>query len=264
YVPIELLVNAFKLQEPHGSHADHGHSGQEGSIDGEHPGHTHRSGHYHIYLDSDDDAAQHLTRWDSSTYFQLPADLPTGEHTLRVSLRSDTHEALGVEDRVTILVEERATPTGGTTALIDVAQWRIASAEEDSLAQHRPAVVDCPENSWYEEDGALEVETGYCNYLALIQPSKAAVRKGDLVRLVLWHGQLRFEEPAEAHVAVTLGDKILWEDQIEIPNAGGIYEIVVPSTVSIAAGEAVEYHLHNHGYNTWTLLSLELSATQRQ
>ncbi|NND66592.1 MAG: hypothetical protein HKN19_03295, partial [Halioglobus sp.] len=250
YVPIEVLTNAFKLQEPHADHAAHGHGEDAGN-----DAHSHRAGHYHLYLNAEDDSAEHLTRWDHATFYQLPDDLPPGEHTFRVSLRNDAHEAMGIEDRVTIRVEEPAS-SARAQALIDATAWQ--SATEDVFPGHRPQDVNCPPNSWYEEDGALEVETGYCDYLSLDQASLAPVNKGDLIRLVLWHGQLRFDAPAEAHVAIALDGEVLWEDDIEIPSSGGVYDIVVPATVNAPAGAQVQYHLHNHGYNTWTLLSLEV------
>jgi len=253
FVPIELLFNAFKLQQPNSSHADHGHTEVAEDV----ASHAHNTGHYHIYLNTNDDDADHLTRWDNSTFYQLPEDLPPGEHTLRVSLRNDDHQAIGVDREVTIVVDD-GTTDDTREALISVEDWQMQSAAEDSLAAHRPAQVSCPDNAWYEEDGAIEVETGYCNYLSLAQPAKAPVNKGDNIHLVLWHGQLRFDEPAEAHVAVSIGGQLVWEDSIEIPNKGGVYDITVPSTIAAAEGETIEYHLHNHGYNTWTLLTLEV------
>jgi mono/diheme cytochrome c family protein len=251
YVPIELLVNAFKLQEPNSSHAEHGHS--------EEVTHQHGTGHYHIYLDSEDDSAEHLTRWDTSIFYQLPEAIAPGQHTLRVSLRDDVHQSLGIENRVTFIIEEAATDQQGSVeALIDVADWQQQGAALDSLASHRPDSVNCPSNAWYEEDGALEVETGYCNYLSLTQASKAPINKGDNIHLVLWHGQLRFDEPQEAHVAVSVGGKVVFDQQVEIPSDGGIYDVAIPSTVDVATGEPVEFHLHNHGYNPWTLLTLDV------
>lgn len=255
YVPIELLFNAFKLREPNTGHTGHGQL----AIAQDSAAHTHHEGHYHVYLDTDDDAADHLTRWDNSTFYQLPDDIATGEHTLRVSLRNDNHEAIGVEKEITFVVDTGA-PDDATTPLIDAASWQMQTAAADSLPDHRPASVDCPDNAWYEEDNAIEVETGYCNYLSLTQPSKAEIVVGDNIHLVLWHGQLRFDEPAEAHVAISAGGQLLWESYIEVPNKGGVYDITVPSTVSVPAGEPIEYHLHNHGYNTWTLLTLEVEA----
>ena len=96
YVHIELLVNAFILQKPDSNHAAHGHTEDGGAQ----VAHDHRTGHYHIYLDSEDDSAEHLTRWDMSTYYQLPAGIQPGQHTLRASLRNALHEPIGVESRV--------------------------------------------------------------------------------------------------------------------------------------------------------------------
>lgn len=258
YVPIELLVNAIELQEPNSGHASHGHTQ---AVEGDEGGdaHRHRTGHYHVYLDSEDDAAEHLTRWDTSTYYQLPDNIVPGHHTLRVSLRGDDHEPLDIEDRVTFVVKDpESAGESATEPLIDVDSWQLQSAAQDSLSGHRPQSVDCPANAWYAENGALEVETGYCNYLSLAQPSRAAINKGDNIHLVLWHGQLRNDEPAEAHVAMSIGNGVVFDEQVEIPSSGGIFDVVIPSPRSVATGEKVEFHLHNHGYNTWTLLSLDV------
>ncbi len=255
YVPVELLVNAFTLQEPGSSHAEHGHVGVADSVEHDHP-----TGHYHIYLDTDDDSADASVSWDLSTFYKLSEDINPGQHTLRVSLRHDNDESVGVDGRVTFVVK----PAGAINqeskveSLIAASDWQFQSAENDSFAAHRPDAITCPDNAWYEEDGALEVETGYCNYLSLAQPGKAAINKGDNIHLVLWHGQLRFDEPAKAHVAVSIGGRLLWDDLIEIPSAAGIYDVTIPSTVNLAVGSPVEYHLHNHGYNTWTLLTLDV------
>jgi len=247
YVPIELLVNAFDLQEPGSSQASDDGTVQQG----------HRTGHYNIYLDSEDDSADHLTGWDTSTFYQLPDSIVPGQHTLRVSLRDDNYQALGIEDRVTFVVEEPAADSA-VESLIDANNWREQGAAEDALASHRPETVNCPANAWYEEDGALEVETGYCNYLSVVQPGRVAINQGDNIHLVLWHGQLRNDEPGEAHVAVSIAGRIVFERQVAIPSAGGIYDVVVPATASVAQGEPVEFHLHNHGYNAWTLLTLDV------
>ena len=274
YVPVELVVNAFTLQEPGSGHIGHGHDDPTpfstvSELSSEivplplptvEP--DHQAGHYHLYLDAEDDSADHLTRWEASTFYLLPEGIQPGEHTLRVSLRSDDHEPIGEESRITFLVveEEGAGGTEMVQSLIDAGDWKIQGAASDSLSAHRPAVVECPANSWYEEGGALEVETGYCNYFSATQPIKTAVNKGDNIHVVLWHGQLRFDQPEEAHVAISLNGMVIWEDQIEIPNDGSIYDITVPSTVSAKIGDSVEYHVHNHGKNTWTLLTLSVES----
>ena len=105
----------FELEPPEGHHGhgdsmDHGH-GDDMAMEGGHSndGSDHgavRSGHYHVYLDTEDDAADHLTAWTSVSEFQLPEDIAPGEHELRVSLRAPDHHAIGIEARVMIVIRE--------------------------------------------------------------------------------------------------------------------------------------------------------------
>ena len=256
-VPLKLLLNNFTLHDP----GEHDHSDAAQHMDSAHAGEADDhsgvfEGHYHVYLDTDDDSAEHLTAWDSSYYYQLPGNIAPGMHTLRVSLRGSDHHALGIEHEVEFEVIEGV--AAASASLVDVDAWREQGAAADSLAQHRPTDLQCPANSWYNEDGALEVETGYCNYLSLAQPSLAALRVGDSLHLVLWHADLAFERPATAHVAVTIAGERVWERDIAIPAEANIYDLRVPITFDAPAGSEVEFHLHNHGYNSWTLLELEV------
>ncbi len=116
----------------------------------------------------------------------------------------------------------------------------------------------CEPNSWHEEDGALEVETGECNYLSVSQPSLVSIVPGDQLHLVLWHANLRFEEPAEAHAAISIGEHIIWQREIDIPSESHIFDVTLDADVYAAVGERVEFHLHNHGFNTWKLLTFEI------
>jgi len=75
---------------------------------------------------------------------------------------------------------------------------------------------------------------------------------------VLWHGDLVFEEPATAHVAVSIAGEVIWQQEVEIPAEAEIYDLRIPVNFDAPEGSTVEYHLHNHGYNTWTLLELEV------
>jgi len=269
-VPLKLLLNNFTLEEPGahgetGTESDHdhdaapqdeaGHDDMDHDAEDDDHSQVYR-GHYHVYLDSDDDAAEHLTAWDANYFYQLPEDAAPGLHTLRVSLRGPDHHALGVEHETTIEV------VGGTreqgVSLVDVNDWSEQPAGEDTHAAERPTAFSCPSNSWYNEDGALEVETGYCEYLSLSQPSKAPVAAGDKLHVVLWHGNLVFEQPATAHVAVAIAGRTVWESEVQIPADAGIYDLRVPLDFDAPVGSKVEFHLHNHGYNTWTLLQLEV------
>ncbi|MEZ5504221.1 MAG: hypothetical protein R3E50_16765, partial [Halioglobus sp.] len=254
-VPLELVFNNFSLHEP-GAHGDAAHDEADPATmhEDDHVGIY--EGHYHVYLDTDDDAAEHVTAWDAKYFYQLPANISPGLHTLRVSLRSPDHHALGIEQSVEIEVQD--TPAKTKLQLVDANDWSIQTAAEDIFSAHRPADVSCPDNSWYEEDGALEVQTGYCNYLSLQQPARASLASGDTLHVVLWHGDLAFDGPAQAHVAITIDSHTIWEDSVRIPSDADIYDIHVPVDFAAPVGSKVEFHLHNHGYNTWTLLRLEV------
>jgi hypothetical protein len=253
-VPLKLVFNNFSLHDP-GEH-DHtmDHGGEHGTAEDDHS--QVYAGHYHVYLNTDDDSAEHLTAWDDSYFFQLPEGLAPGIHELRVSLRGADHHALGIEDRVEIEIVEQ---TGATDeSLVDVNQWVAQSVAEDSRADQRPADFSCPDNSWYEEDGALEVETGYCNFLSVTQASLVDVAAGDTLHLVLWHGDLVFEEPATGHASITINGEVAWEAEVAIPGEADIFDVKFTLPFDAPAGSKVEYHVYNHGYNTWTLLQLEV------
>lgn len=251
-VPLELVFNNFTLHEP-GEHGGDGHD-HDDTHAGDH-GEVYQ-GHYHVYLNTDDDDAEHLTAWDDKYYFQLPDDIQPGIHTLRVSLRGDDHHALDIND--TVEIEVASTAVSAADSLIDVNDWEEQGAAGDTFAAHRPAVVDCPSNSWYNEDGALEVETGFCNYLSVAQSSKTAIAQGDTLHLVLWHGNLAFDAPATGHVGIAVDGNIVWEETVDIPGGANIFDVRTTADFSAPAGSKVEYKVSNHGYNTWTLLELEV------
>jgi hypothetical protein len=256
-VPLRLILNNFSLHDP----GDHNNADPNQHASGEHDAIADNhsqvyKGHYHVYLDTDDDGSEHLTAWDDNYYFQLPDNIEPGEHKLRVNLRDNEHHGLGIEQSVLFEVVESTTSVSAN--LIEVQDWAVQSAAQDSLAAHRPEDFECPDDSWYEEDGALEVETGFCEYLSLAQPSKTAIERGDQLHLVLWHGDLVFEQAVKAHVAIVINGRKVWDAWVDIPTEADIYDVRVPLNFDAPVGSIVEYHLHNHGYNTWTLLQLEI------
>lgn len=256
-VPLKLVLNNFSLHDP--DEHNHMDPGQHEDPDHSDPGADHGGvyeGHYHIYLDTDDDAAEHLTAWDDLYYYELPADIEPGLHTLRLSLRGSDHHALGIEREVTIeVVEDR---TQNRVHLTDANAWQPLAEANDSFPDHRPSELECPENSYYPEGDALEVETGYCNYLSLTQPSQAEILEGDTLHLVLWHGDLGAVERATGHAAITIDGNLVWEETVDIPSRARIFDVRIPIDFDAPEGASIEYHLHNHGFNSWTLLQLEV------
>ncbi len=111
-------------------------------------------------------------------------------------------------------------------------------------------------STWAEEAGAIEVQTGACAYFTVSQPLPTSLRRGDTLTASVWHADLDAAEPAEGHVALWLGEEVLWEMVVQIPAMADVYEVSVQLTEAVPEGTPVGWHLHNHGYNSWKVAEL--------
>jgi hypothetical protein len=143
--------------------------------------------------------------------------------------------------------------------LVSGQAWAPAGAHDDPLADERPATVDCPTAAWGLEAGGLEIQTGACNYFFVTQPSLAAIEAGDAVDIVVFHQYLDAPEPAEGHVAILVGHDVVWEAHVEIPAEADVLEARVVAERAWPVGTPVGVHLHNHGYNAWTVLDVSVA-----
>jgi hypothetical protein len=159
-------------------------------------------------------------------------------------------DSSGIPDGVVVL--DQSNPT--ESPLVDHMLWVLTDPDLDPLASHRPTEISCPPGAYGEEQGTFEVETGYCNYISMSQPSLMAIASGNKIHVTLWHNNLVAAEPYEAHVAIFVGDQLIWESQVSVPHDAAVYDTSIPVNFSAAAGTPVHYHLHNHGYNSWNLL----------
>lgn len=139
------------------------------------------------------------------------------------------------------------------TPLVSAEDWRPSLSTEDP-SDHRPARVQCP--GWHLEYGGVEVETAACDYLSLRAPLLQDLEADDTLKLVAWWQALASESPAEGHLAVYIGDALVWEDHVPIPGPADTRTVLVVPEIEASAGEGVTLHLHNHGYNTWQFLEL--------
>ncbi len=104
----------------------------------------------------------------------------------------------------------------------------------------------------------MELDTACCNYLAVSHPLQVALEAGDTVAAVFSHATLRSlseEEGLSGHIALGLEGVRLWERNVPIPAEATPYEIQVLAPFAAPVGAALQLHLHNHGYNTWRLVS---------
>lgn len=150
---------------------------------------------------------------------------------------------------------------GTLVELVRAPLWQQVAAADDPFADHRPATIECPLGvGWLVEPGGLEVNTGACTYATFSQPSLAQVAPGAELSLYLFHFDLLAAEPATAHVAVQLGDRVVFEEEVAIPGKAAVYERDWVADFELPAGQPIYFHLHNHGQNTWTLAHIEVEV----
>jgi hypothetical protein len=142
-------------------------------------------------------------------------------------------------------------------SLVEAERWQMSAPAEDPWRHERPADFECPDWARRVEPAGFEVNTGDCDYLAVQQPSLAAIEAGDELTLILWHDALVAPTEATAHVAISVGDHALWETTVSIPGAAQAYTPTLISDFAAPTGTPIYLHLHNHGTNDWVISALE-------
>jgi hypothetical protein len=138
--------------------------------------------------------------------------------------------------------------------------WSTLDATEDPF--DRPADAGCKRGGIMPElladEPVFSVDTGFCPYITVSQPTLREVPEGHNIKVRLWHFELSAPQPAMAHAAVVVDDLHVLDEQIPIPSAGGLIVRELRAPHAIALGAPVYFHLHNHGANSWSLV--EVSA----
>ena len=138
--------------------------------------------------------------------------------------------------------------------------WQLTPEEDDLYAERRPAGQVCArggvEVEALGEDTTLSVRTGLCNYPTLSQPLLLGLEPDDRVEVSLWHFELSAPEPGEAYASLGWVGERRWETRVPVPAEAALVreQFVVPEAVE--AGSEVQFHLGNHGANSWNLISV--------
>jgi len=151
------------------------------------------------------------------------------------------------------------TATAGEPAwvqLLDASAWVEADAEQDPF-DDRPADVECSTLGWGVEGTYFEVQTDDCEYGTFYQPLTVDVPAGTELEMVYWHLDLWASEDAQGHIGLRTEETLIHEAYIEIPNGAEVYAVSLVAAADLSAGEPIYFHVHNHGYNSWSLGGLE-------
>ncbi len=152
-----------------------------------------------------------------------------------------------------------ASPSAGdagpvTGNLLAIARFESPESATDPDAAHRES--GCPLGVPRVEDGTLELETSACIAFWVGIPLLAGVRAGEALTLVTTHSALAARAPGEAHLRIDLDDEVLSDRLVPIPSSDAIDVTSVTPARAHGAGSRLRVHLHNHGANSWRVVSL--------
>lgn len=145
-------------------------------------------------------------------------------------------------------------------AFVEVAPTALTLVDDGPFAHEEGApVVACGAGGVLVEGSRVEVRTAYCDPADLALVVDEALPAGTMVDLTLSHDAL-VADGGEAHLAVTLGDEVVWEERKPLPAPAAFLSPRVPLVHDHKPGERLVVHVHNHGSNTYALHALSLSA----
>ena len=152
--------------------------------------------------------------------------------------------------------EEEAVPED--ISLIDPEAWVLLDASEDPWQDSFDGNTDCSTLGYEVEGSYFEVDTELCPYGTFSQPALHGVSEGDPITIVYWHLDLwSTDKDAEGHVAISIGGEVLVDDALTIPADAEVHPTETTAPRDIEAGESITFHLHNHGYNSWSMGTFE-------
>lgn len=157
----------------------------------------------------------------------------------------------------------------GVRSLVDHHTWTVLSDSEDPFIAKKPMEAPCtPESIGYEdfaEEPSFTVKSMGCAYVTVQQKCITGMCPGENLHMRLWHYNLtNIDGAAEAYGALRVDGKTIWEETIPIPsNSELIYPYIALDT-ELAEGAPIEFHLQNHGMNSWNLIELSAGAVPEQ
>jgi hypothetical protein len=135
---------------------------------------------------------------------------------------------------------------------------RVTDADQDLFADQRPSSAVCDDAGWLFDPltQTLEVQTEVCDYLTVGQPTQVALEPGDVITVFAYHDLLTASEPAQGYMALAIGGQIEWEHNVPIPGDPGVIEQQFTIDRALPVGAPMQFHVHNHGPNTWELAAV--------
>ncbi|MEM7157483.1 MAG: hypothetical protein AAF799_31865 [Myxococcota bacterium] len=153
-------------------------------------------------------------------------------------------------------------PPRDVAGLVDLSQWTPVPAADDAWPERRvPGGVCEAGEGYYVEPLAgtttFKVDTTLCDGITVAQPALADIRLDEVIRFDLWHFPLVAEAPAEGFLALAIDGEPVWEHRVPIPQGAGLITEFIELPAEVPQGAEIQFHIDNHGDNTWMLLGLQ-------
>ncbi len=145
------------------------------------------------------------------------------------------------------------------TALAVAEGWvRVTDPAVDVFAAERPPEAVCDDSGYAVEpiEQSFEVRTGVCDYLTVRQGALEPLAPGDVVEIRVAHEELVSPIASEGYVGLAIDGEIVWEGRTPIPGPAGVLKGEVTIERALPEGAELQFHVHNHGANSWALLSV--------
>ncbi len=135
--------------------------------------------------------------------------------------------------------------------------------EGDCLGFESDECVDVPAGCSFAaecESGftVLAVDTKVCDWITLEQLSLRDVREGDEIKIRTFHFSLNAPSNGEARISLTLGDEMIFDERVLIPQPSGPIESTWIATKDFEAGTPMLFHVNNHGANEYLLIEVNV------
>jgi hypothetical protein len=147
-------------------------------------------------------------------------------------------------------------PQLGHEPLVTLDGWSGVARNQDEFITDPDMVPSCVGAGFFVEDSWLEIDTTVCSWVTIEGAARFAVEEGQELRIIVSHFDLVALEPSRGDLRLRLGACDAWQKSVAIPQQAAVYTEPFASPCSLAAGGAVQFHLHNHGQNNWQLQQL--------
>jgi len=138
---------------------------------------------------------------------------------------------------------------------------RVTDESVDLFADMRPDDAVCDDAGWFVDPfrRTFEVETDLCNYITAGQDTLVAIAPGDTVTVYGIHDVLTADAPAQGYLGLALDGQLVWELSVDIPADAADFEETFTLDHAVPVGTEAQFHVHNHGPNTWELVAVTVT-----